>query len=201
MDIWHKTVLLLAAMVVQFAMLLAPALAHRFSVALVLPGPAATSPEGRQISQGFMLATTERDSHANEESDGHLGGLDVYVSILAEQEIVAADIERMANQGAFDIVAVLGSQQTLALFNKYFEGKSTALLVPGQTPFANTGLPAVAGFVTAYETAYGEKPTTQAAQGYNAAQRIEVAVRAQGAADDVAMLLGSFEQTARDFTW
>jgi len=198
MDIRQKMVILLVAMVVQFAALLTPALAHRFNVALVLAAPDAASLE---IRQGFMLATTERDSHPNEESDGHLGGLDVYVSILEEQTIAAADIERMPTQREFDIVAAFASPQTQSLFTKLLDGKPIALLVPGQTPFADTGLPAVARFIAAYETAYGEKPTVHAAQGYNAARRIDVAVRAQGSVDDIALLLGSFGQTARDFTW
>jgi hypothetical protein len=38
--------------------------------------------QGKQALDGFMLATGEEDSHALEESDGHLGGLDSYVYTL-----------------------------------------------------------------------------------------------------------------------
>ena len=53
--------------------------AHRFNLGFftALSGPHAR--EGKQALDGFLLATGERDDHAGEESDGYLGGLDVYV--------------------------------------------------------------------------------------------------------------------------
>jgi hypothetical protein len=56
-----------------------PARAHSFNLGFVttLTGPHAS--RGKQALDGFLLATGERDAHPGEESDGHLGGLDVYV--------------------------------------------------------------------------------------------------------------------------
>jgi hypothetical protein len=163
-----------------------PALAHRFNVALVIP----PSDMGRQFLQGFMLAATERDGHPDQESDGHLGGLDVYVTVSDGKKAIAADI-----------VAAFGPEPPLTLIGKLLDGTKAVLLPPGRSPFSSPGLPGVAAFISAYEMKYGTKPTSQAAQGYNAARRIDAAVRAQGGLDDAASLRRNFEQSARDFIW
>ncbi len=53
-------------------------LAHSFTAALLVVGQdrEASLAEARR---GFLLAADERDGHANETSDGHLGGVDVQV--------------------------------------------------------------------------------------------------------------------------
>lgn len=197
----NNVVFLILAMIAEIALGIDPALAHRFNVALVIPLMDATSVQGREIRSGFMLATTERDSHAGQESDGHLGGLDVYVTIINGRGDVEADIGRLVTQGEIDIVAAFGSEKTLSRIGTLLEGKPVVLLLPGETPFAKSDLPAVAAFVSAYERAYGRRPSSQAAQGYNAARRIEVAVRSQGGVDDTELLRRSFRETARGFTW
>jgi hypothetical protein len=164
-----------------------PAFAHRFNVALILPS---SSIADEQFRKGFMLATTERDAHADEESDGHLGGLDVYVTILDAQ---SGDVS------GIDIMVVAGLPSTTSVASRTLN--QTALLALGQSPFQAPETPEVARFKTAYETTYAETATANAAQGYNAAQRIEVAVRSQGGTDDKAALLRSFDETARDFNW
>ena len=178
-----------------------PALAHRFNVALVIPLANGASIQGGQIRDGFMLATGERDSHPDQESDGHLGGLDVYVTVIDANGDVGAAIGPMAARGGVHIVAAFASETTLSMIGKFLAGKNIALLVPGQTPFANSGRPDVAAFIAAYQSKYGTTPSFRAAEGYHAARRINAAVRAQGGADDTASLLRSFSQTARDFTW
>ncbi len=172
-----------------------PALAHRFNVTLVLPLSGAAADQGSQIREGFMLATKERDSHPDQESDGHLGGLDVYVSVID------GNIGRLATQGGIDIVAAIGAGTELPPIAKLLDGKNVALLPPGQTPFARSGLPAVAAFIAAYRMEYGVVPTSRAARGYNAARRIDAAVRAQGGVGDRASLRRHFRQTRRGFAW
>ena len=162
------------------------AFGHSFNVALVLPDTA----QAKQIRQGFMLATTERDSHPDEESDGHLGGLDVYVRQVTTPENLDADI-----------VVLLGTQQTNALFANQINQNNIAILKASTTQIldpANTG---VARFISSYKKAYGSPPGAPAARGYNAARRIETAVRQQGAADNKNLLSSSFKQTATDFKW
>ena len=189
MNLPKKAAFLFLAIIVEFALTIDPALAHRFNVALIIPNSNAGSLQSRQIREGFMLATAERDNHPDQESDGHLGGLDVYVKVIDGQGDVAADLRRIATQGVIDIVAAFGSDSTLSIVRKLLDGKMVALLLPGQSPFAKSELPAVAAFISAYEKVYGRRPSSQAAQGYNAARRIDVAVRAQGGVNDTALLL------------
>ncbi len=189
------------AIIIKLMLFTSPAFSHSFKVALVLPGSAKASSSARQIRQGFMLATTERDSHPDEESDGHLGGLDVYISVINEQVNVTAEIESLARQDGANIVVVLGSQKNQLLFSKLVDRKKTALLMPGQTPFSRVDLPAVTRFISAYKNRYGNNPSLEAAQGYNAARRIDVAIRALGGADNMGLLYDQLRKTAHDFAW
>ena len=201
MNIRNKVEILFLTMITGIALTINPALAHRFNVTLVIPKSNAASVQGRQFLDGFMLATTERDSHPDQESDGHLGGLDVYVTVIDGDGDVAADIGRIAATGEADIVAAFGSKATRSLVRTQFDGKKIALLAPGRSPFSRSDLRVVARFIASYERKYGTAPSSHAAQGYNAARRIDAAVRAQGGADDKASLLRSFRETARGFTW
>ncbi len=201
MKIRNQISFLFLTMIAELALTHNPALAHRFNVALLIPLSNAASIQGRQIREGFMLATTERDSHPDQESDGHLGGLDVYVTVIDGQGDVSADIVRIATQGEVDIVVAFSSETTLSLIGKLLDEKNVALLLPGQSPFSESDLPAVSAFISAYESAYGGTPSSYAAQGYNAARRIDVAVRAQVGVDDTASLLRNFRETGHGFTW
>ena len=195
----NKAAFLFLTMIAGNVLVINPALAHSFNVALVTPPSNAGSVEGRQIREGFMLATTERDSHPDQESDGHLGGLDVYVTVIDGIGDSVADIGRRVEQGDVDIVAAFGSETTLTRIRKLLDGKLVVLLVPGQTAFLEPDLPLA--FMSAYEREYGSKPSSQAAQGYNAARRIDMAVRSQGGVDDTDSMLRSFRDTARGFAW
>jgi ABC-type branched-subunit amino acid transport system substrate-binding protein len=201
MMIRRKVVVLLLTMIAAPVFTQDPALAHRFNVALVVPLSNATSAQGGQIREGFMLATKERDSHPDQESDGHLGGLDVYVTVVDERGDLAADIARIVTQDEIDIVAAFGSEASLSLIGKLLEEGNVVLLSPGESPFAEPGLPGVAAFIAAYERQHGGKPSSHAAQGYNAARRIDAAVRVQGGVEDTASLRRVFRETARGFTW
>ena len=196
-----RTISLFVTLVLGTALADTPAFAHRFNVALVIPQSGGASPQGQQILNGFMLATAERDSHPGQESDGHLGGLDVYVTAIDGNGDIMADIGRMNAPGEIAIVAAFGSKTTLSLVRSLLDGKRVALLLPGQSPFSDSNLVAVAAFISAYGKEYGFRPSSDAAQGYNAARRIDRAVRAQGGVDDTASLLENFRDTAQDFTW
>ena len=201
MKIRIRFAFLFVAMIAGAALAIDPASAHRFNVVLVIPLSNATPDQGRQIRAGFMLATKERDSQPDQESDGHLGGLDVYVHVIDGKGDVAADIGRIAEQGAAHIAVAFGSETRPSPIDKLLDGKKIALRVPGETPFSEPERPAVAAFIALYAREYGTRPSSRAAQGYNAARRIDVAVRAQGGVDDIVWLRRSFRETARGFTW
>ena len=151
-----------------------PVFAHSFNVAILL--------QDKQFLNGFMLAASERDSHADETADGHLGGLDVFVSAANTPTEIADDI---------DIVVLRKNMQNLTAIPLY----------PGRTPFAQSVQPSVKRFISAYKTTYGMMPTATAAQGYNAALRIDRAIRPHDSVSDKTAILRSFQETAGGFNW
>ncbi len=177
------------------------ALAHSFNVALVIPLSGGAEAEDRQVLAGFMLATAERDGHPDQESDGHLGGLDVYVSVIDGSGDIANAVRYAARRGRADIFVVFGPESTRSLVGELLKNTGAVLLPPVQSPFSNPEAPGVAAFISAYEREHGARPSTGAARGYNAARRIAAAVRAQGGAGDKGTLRSHFLKSARDFTW
>ncbi len=56
--------------------------AHSFDLALLLPLSGPDRELGERMRAGFMEATRAFDGHPDEQSDGHLGGLDVHVTVV-----------------------------------------------------------------------------------------------------------------------
>ncbi len=115
---------------------------------------------------GFRLATKERDGHAAEESDGHLGGLDVYIFSADSVE----DIQQSVDRDAIDIVVLL---QDMPVDVETYKLISEAELI---TPDRNEIL-VQNNFAERFEADYGVLPSEQAMRGYIAAQIIEGFVR------------------------
>lgn len=196
------------AMIAAIALPVSLARAHGFNVALVVPLSGAMAAEGSQIRDGFMLATKERDSHANEESDGHLGGLDVYVFPADDQKPDLSDVKAVLERQRIDIVAAIGSPESVAAAESLNPDAQIVVLTLGETPFPISSQPsgndqsaAVAAFIDSFQKEYGYAPTPSAAQGYNAARRIEAAVRDQGSVDNKEALQQHLLKTARGFNW
>ena len=53
--------------------------AHSFKVGFIIPLSGAEVAKGNDALDAMLLAADERDRHPGNESDGHLGGLDVYI--------------------------------------------------------------------------------------------------------------------------
>lgn len=172
---------LILAAVAAITLAANPALAHRFNVTLVFPLSGDTAEQGGRFREGFMQAASERDSHPDQESDGHLGGLDVYVRAVDARGDLRAELGRKPA----DIVVMLGSRETMSRIETILRGTKTVLLPPGQPPFAKPARLELSPL---------------ALRGYNAARRIDMAVRAQGGTADSAWLRRSFAATARGFT-
>ena len=128
----RKAAMMFVVVVMHAAIVLNPALADRFYVALVLPlsGPAAVN--GDEIRKGFLLATTQRDAHADEESNGHLGNLDSYVSIIDANGDVEAEIRRLLSIRQINIVASFASDKTQGLTGSLLAGKKLPCCGPAQ---------------------------------------------------------------------
>ena len=175
--------------------------AHRFSVLLLVPLSGPEAGVGEQNRNGFMLATTERDAHPDQESDGHLGGVDVYVSTFDTESSPAAEPPAPADGGGFDVIAVLAGREGSDY--PWLESLSGAKLYSRPTPFAqgSSSEPAVTAFTEAFQRQYGVTPSADAAQGYDAARRIDAAVREEGGVSNPAALQDRLDAMQDDFAW
>ncbi len=164
--------------------------AHSFNVALVIALSEPSEAKREQIRDGFLLATKERDSHLDETSDGHLGGLDVHLHLAH-----GADIEALLERNAIDILVAIGRAVSIKAMRRLAASSQTILTAPGRTPipdFAGAGRddqpPALKAFLAAFEKEFGYRASPCAALGYNAARRIDAAVRPLGGVADKAAL-------------
>ena len=201
MIITRKLAQLVLAVTICFAFTSSPALAHSFNVVLVIDSVDSASNQGSELVDGFLLATAERDSHPSQESDGHLGGLDVYLTVIMVTSSPAKAIEEIVQNANIDIVAAMVREPVQAMISQGLDSENIAFLVPGKTPFSDSRRPGVAAFISAYESKYDTSPSLRAAQGYNAARRIDLAVRSQGGIESKALLLQSFMETESSFAW
>lgn len=192
-----KCFILFLALIAVFPVAVKQAYAHSFNVALVVP----QNMQGKQLVEGFLLAASERDGHPDQESDGHLGGLDVYVTIIKSNADASEFSKHAEAERAFDIIAVAASSGSHAEIRKSIGAKNYATLFPGETPFAQSEVPAVANFISSYQSKYRRPPTRHAAQGYNLARRIDAAVRSRGDAKDKVFLMSQFENSKIEFNW
>lgn len=142
------------------------AVAHSFNVTMVVPAGGV-----EQATQGFLVASGERDSHAGQESDGHLGGLDVYFSVFEVENFDTLRARVLASDP--DIIALVGAELADNGVQAAFDGADAWLL-----PVYAVSAPARREFLP-------DDPTGDVAQlSYVAARLIDLAVRAQGGADD-----------------
>jgi hypothetical protein len=156
------------------------ALAHRFEVLLIGSDPAMAV----DTYDGFRLATRERDGHSNEESDGHLGGLDVYINTPAK----GANLQTAVNAQAFDFVAVTGALASDASLQDAIRA-SGAVMVPVASTKPVTQTAFLGGdFAVRFSSAEGRAANEAATLSYIAARIIDQAVRPQEGVDDQAAL-------------
>ena len=149
-----------------------PARAHEFRVTFIVPAD-----QAQQARQAFLLASSERDAHPGETSEGHLGGLDSQLEIRAPGEAPAPSDIVVATAPA-----TLPAPAQLADVWAFRMAPTAASDLPG-TP----ACPAT-GFGARFQAAYGSPPGPAAGLVYCAAQRIELAVRAAGGVADKAAL-------------
>ena len=171
--------------------------AHSFSLSVIAVGDDATA-QMESAVRGILLASQERDSHADEESDGHLGGLDVY--IIARPGDGAASVSGLvgASPETIDIAVVLGPDALAEQAISEIELPTVAIR-PGAVA---AGLADPENeFTTRYETTYGATPDRAAIEGYNAARRVDLAVRPLGGVENRDALIAAFTETAGGIEW
>ena len=151
------------------------ALAHSFTAALIVAGDNREASLAEAV-RGFLLAADERDGHANETSDGHLGGVDVHVLPLPRDAagLVEGLIGKPTEPG--DVVVVLGTEPAASEAVRKYQSNSTVLLQV-VLPVGWDSDVGTDSFVARYRLAYGTAPGLMAATGYHAARRLDVAIR------------------------
>jgi len=168
--------------------------AHSFSLAVVAVGDGAAVQLDSAV-KGILLATRERDGHANEESDGHLGGLDVYIVLRPSDTAQATNGLVGASPAIVDIAVVLGPDAAAERAVAEFEDP-TVVIRPGTLAAESAN-----DFATRYETTYGTAPDRAAAEGYNAARRVDLAVRPLGGVEDRDALIAALAETSGGIKW
>ena len=158
------------------------AAAHSFNLVFVAPFAKVS---GKSALNGFMLATREQDSHENEESDGHLGGLDSYIFRVDTMEGEATLLHRLENTiRKSEPLFATGLDLNTATLNM-LENNGVVVVDPMSSGFWTSltvdpdQLKLFDGedFVSAFQRTYGHDPDQQAIHGYLAARIIAMVVR------------------------
>jgi hypothetical protein len=191
-----KALIVAAALIAGLAGMPGGAKAHSFNVGLVIALSEQSDANIRQARDGFLLATRERDSHPDEESDGHLGGLDVYLFPVDLKRESLAGIRALLQREQIDILAVIGPDDAADQFRPLVAGSKAVLLAPGRLASAPNQ-----AFANAFQAAFDYAPAMPAAEAYNAARRIDAAVRPLGGVGDSAALRRALDQTRDGLDW
>ena len=173
--------------------------AHEFSLGVYATGAEAQAMVVEAV-RGALLAADERDAHGDETSDGHLGGVDVHLVPLPDGRRLTLPELKNAHQGALDLVLVLGGAGTADGIAGVTD--ITVVFETGVLPDrASWGSADRQGFAARYQAAWGAAPGVHAASGYNAARRLELAIRPQDGVADRAALRRSLDETADGVAW
>jgi hypothetical protein len=168
--------------------------AHDFTAAVVVMAedrPAALA----DAIRAMLLAADERDAHADETSDGHLGGVDVHLLPLPPE--VAGQVEGLTGAPSLpaDVVVILGSEPALSEAATMYQSDSAVLLQP-VVPESWVAHGDMQDFVTRYQQAYGTAPSAVAASAYHAARRLDLAIRPLDGVEPRAALQDALQATS-----
>ncbi len=152
-----------------------PTVAHEFEVTFIVPAGSEAVAE-----QAFLLASAERDGHADETSEGHLGGVDSQLAIITSGQVLPAS----------DIVVVIGAVQMPG------SGGFWGLPVSQVSEAARSAfLASDAPFASRFAGRYGQAPGEIATLVYVAARLIDVAIREQDGVGDI----NALENAVKDY--
>lgn len=170
---------------VPLLLLLLPsaALAHDFKVGFLVPLSGAEAAAGREEVNGFKLAASERDGHADEEADGHLGGLDVYllpVDTNGGRQQALARVRTLVNAPGLQFVTGRIPAEWLADIRKVLQQGPTVLIDPGRIGALETRTMDGTLLEPAYMRNFGSQPGPPARMGYSLARLLDRAVRITG---------------------
>lgn len=157
----------------------APAFAHEFELLLLAP-QRTTDDALAQMEAAFLIASHERDSHPDETSEGHLGGMDVQLTLV-----------RLGEAGPAADLAFVVAPLTLP-----GDAAVTALASPGDAVVVDSGHLAampegldqgavdLPPFADRFRAETGQDPGPEAVAAYLAARLVDLAVRPLDSVDD-----------------
>ena len=177
-----------------------PVAAHEFTVAIVGDGLAVdTVAQVAEVVRGFIVATDELDGHIDETSDGHLGGLDVQIWVLPPEGAAAVNELVGVPSDPADIALLLGPVPSAMGIGDAALGLRTIFVQPGILPPQETRQ--ASGFARRFTELFGRAPTLAAAQGYNAAKRLDRAIRPFEALEPRLAIEASLIETEAEMDW
>ncbi len=161
--------------------------AHSFNVGFMAPLSGPNAHQGQQALNGFLLATRERDGHAFEESDGHLGGLDSYVIRIDSGggiDAVRGQLDELLRGEELVFLTGVSVPETLAAAGVMLDDSRSILVDPLDSVVYRSAASAPESLVTmdavpfsvAFREAYGYDPDVNAIGGYISARFIDAAV-------------------------
>ncbi|SEL74029.1 hypothetical protein SAMN05443999_107187 [Roseovarius azorensis] len=175
------------------------ATAHEFTAGLLVAGEEREARLAEAVN-GFLLAADERDGHADETSDGHLGGVDVQLLPLPAE--AAGQVAGLVGTPRMppDVLVVIGPEPegSAATASLAFAG---VVLRPGALPNGWATEDDTDNFAARYRSAYGSAPTEAAARGYNAARRLDAAIRPLDGISPRVALETALADTASGIDW
>jgi hypothetical protein len=157
----------------------APALAHEFELLLLAP-PAATEATLDQMRAAFLIASHERDSHPDETSEGHLGGMDVQLTLSRLDEATAAQdlafvVAPLSPPGDAAVAALAAPGGAVVVDSAHLAALPQGL---------NQGYETLPPFADRFRTETGEEPGPEALATYLGARVVDLAVRPLDSVDD-----------------
>ncbi len=158
-----------------------PASAHSFRVGFIAPVSGPEAGIGASARDGFMLAARERDGHAGEESDGHPGGLDVYLLIIDADEgmeSVRANNRELVEGRKIEFVTGIVPPGLAESIRSRIGGGLPFFVDTKDISAANAATMDGVPFAAAFAAKFGRAPDRAAIRGYGAARLIDRAVRA-----------------------
>lgn len=173
-------VLTVLAIAAGLAVTTGEALAHGFKLVALVPLSGASAETGRHWLDGFLLATRERDAHPEQHSDGHLGGLDVYVLPLDSNRGLDDAVSALKTLVETEQPEILAGPAPAALLDQirpWLADRPTILIEPSDDAPSDWQTMNGGSFRQAFQTDYGYGPPQAASLGYGVARRVDRVVR------------------------
>ena len=170
---------MLARLALILSLAASPAFAHEFELLLVAPD-SATEATLEQMRMAFLIASHERDAHPDETSEGHLGGMDVQLTLArmndAEPPADLAFVVAPTTEPGNSVIAALAtSSAAVVVHSGHLEAMQQGL---------DQGDATTPPFSDRFQAETGHPPGTEAFAAYLSARLVDLVVRPLGSVSD-----------------